>query len=138
MVLKTPPLETGELCRLIRPRGGRCWHLNVKFVLGARRIPRKQEKNQQQQQHIDQWRQLDARMMQGRVTTQVHDSSGILTVPPRSAQEFAQCVCRTATKAKLKRASKQLPNQRSAFALCRGRKRRTSSLESRWPALRLC
>src|SRR6266513_1703082 len=60
-----------------------------------------------------------------------------ITVPVRSAQEFAPPVYRTAAKAKPGHASKPLPILRSAFALCPGRKRKTSSLESRWPALRL-
>src|SRR5207249_9742601 len=113
--------------------GGFC-HLTSKPVLRGRAVPGEKKKNQQQQQDIDQWRQLNTGMMQRRVTTQIHYSLSRLTVPVRSAQEFAPRVCRTATKAKPKRASKQLPTPRSAFALCRGRKRRTSSLQSQWPA----
>src|SRR6266571_4579152 len=64
--------------------------------------------------------------------------SNSFTVPVRSAQEFAPPVCRIATKAKPGRASKQLPILKSAFALCRGRKRKTSSLECRLPGRRPC
>src|SRR5207249_2386435 len=60
------------------------------------------------------------------------------TVRPRSTQEFAPPVYRIVTKAKPGRASKQLPGLRSAFALYRGRKRKTSSLECRLPGLRPC
>src|SRR5207247_10925292 len=61
-----------------------------------------------------------------------------LTTRPRLTREYARLVCHTATKAKPKRGSQQLPILRSIFGLSRGKTRRTSSPESRSPTRRPC
>src|SRR4029077_19996261 len=53
-------------------RGRSLRHLDVQLVFVPGRVPSKEEKDQQQQQDIDQWRELNARMMQLGATTQIH------------------------------------------------------------------
>src|SRR4029453_2636518 len=63
---------------------------------------------------------------------------GQLKVRPRLARESAGPAGHSATKAKPKHASKRLPNLKSTFGLCRGKKHKTSLPESRWPGPRPC
>src|SRR5439155_23051560 len=119
------------------------WHFHIKLVFGARCIPRQQKKNQKQQQHIDQWRELNARMMQRGATTKVHEARcavrgagfGItIRLRSKSRQELAPFAYCIAMKATPERASK-LPRVRKLISVpCRERTRKRSSPECRQPA----
>src|ERR1035441_3520107 len=55
---------------------GRCFrHFNIEFVFIPRRIPGQQKENQKKKEDIDQQSELNARMMKGRATTQIHMSA---------------------------------------------------------------
>lgn len=55
---------------------GRCFgNLDIEFVFIPRRIPGQQKENQKKKEDIDQRRELNARMMKGRATTQIHMSA---------------------------------------------------------------
>src|SRR6266513_5499050 len=55
--------------------GRRFRHFDVELVFISSCIPRQQKENQKQQQDIDQGRELNARVLERRVTTQVHEST---------------------------------------------------------------
>src|SRR5205085_7577683 len=60
-------------------------NFHVELVLGPRRVPSHEKENEQQEKHVDERRQLDARMLRGGVPSQIHitkyreQESGVLT-----------------------------------------------------------
>ena len=54
-------------------RGRRLGHFHIQLVFISSRIPRQQKENQKEQEHIDQRRELDPRVLERRVTTQIHE-----------------------------------------------------------------